>query len=159
MQRKNSILKTSHAKRGGFAMIMAVSVIVIVATILALSMTLTNKTTKKTVDLYVYEQAVLLSKSATEYALLEISKSAACSWPTTFSDANFKQDNFYDINISVMYIYDNAATCTAGGGNSYFVISTPEQSGSVLLDVTVSVNDTSVTTEPIRFFRRSIQKL
>ncbi|MBU1659351.1 hypothetical protein KKG72_09910 [bacterium] len=153
MQRKNYILihsrfqKNPSRKRGGFAIIMAISVIVVIATIMALSLSLTTQTSKQTTDLYLYEQAVLLSKSATEYALLEISQN------NCIDNLNFTED-IYNINIDMHYVYSGAlpATCT----NSYFTITTPESSGSVLMDVTVSTNAAS---EPITFFRRSIQKL
>ena len=154
MQRKNCLLR----KRTGFAMIMAIGVIVIISTIMALSLAMTAETTKKTTDLYLYEQAVLLSQSAAEYALLQISQSAPCS----VDNLNFTQDSIYDINITMHYIYTNPSPCTIiplPGGTDYFTIATPEQNGSVLMDITVSVNDTTVTSEPITFFRRSIQKL
>ena len=154
MQRKNYLLR----KRTGFAMIMAIGVILVVATIMALSLAMTAETTKKTTDLYLYEQAVLLSQSAAEYALLQISQSAPCS----VDNLNFTQDSIYDINITVRYIYTAPSPCTIippPGGTDYFPIATPEQNGSVLMDITVSVNDTTVTSEPITFFRRSIQKL
>ena len=162
MQRKNNILISA---RSGMAMIMAITVIVIMATIMALSISLTSQTTKKIVDTYLYEQSVLLSKSATEYALLQIAQSPPCSNINT----NFLQDGFYNIAISVEYIYhDDPATvgideaqipCTANGGILYTAVNTPEQNGSAVMDVTVSVTDTTVATEPIRYFRRTIQKL
>ena len=94
MQRKNNILISA---RSGIAMIMAISVIVIVATIMALSLALTSQTSKKSSDLYLYEQSVLLSKSATEYALLRIAQDGPC---THINDLNFNQDKFYDIKLS-----------------------------------------------------------
>ncbi len=152
MQRKNNILISA---RSGIAMIMAISVIVIVATIMALSLALTSQTSKKSSDLYLYEQSVLLSKSATEYALLRIAQDGPC---THINDLNFNQDKFYDINISLLYIYDNTTNpCTAA--QTYATVTTPEQNGSVLMDVTVSVTDPTVVSEPIRYFRRTIQKL
>ena len=148
MQRKNNILNTS---RRGMAMIMAIAVIVIIGTIMALSLSMTAQTTKRTTDLYLYEQAVLLSKSATEYALLKIAQDGPCSNP----NINFPQDAIYDIDISIQYIY-TAGVC----GTQYATVQTPEQNGSVLMDVTVSVpQSANVATEPIRYFRRSIQKL
>ena len=161
MQRKNNILISRYPQRGGFAMIMAITVIVIVATIMALSLALTTQTVKKTTDLYLYEQAVLLSKSATEYALLQVAMNPPCS----NVDTNFIQDNIYTIDFTVEYIYyDNPTTlidealtpCTANGGTLYTGVATPEQNGSVIMDVTVS---TDVGTEPIRYFRKTIQKL
>lgn len=139
-------------------MIMAISVIVIISTIMALSLAMTAETTKKTTDLYLYEQAVLLSKSAAEYALLQISQNPPCS----VNNLNFTQDSIYNINVDIHYIYTNPSPCIATpppGGIDYFTITTPEQNGSVLMDITVSVTDENITSEPIKYFRRSIQKL
>ena len=155
MQRKNSILNSAYFRRSskhlraGIAMIMAITVIVIVATLMALSLALTSQTTKRTTDLYLYEQAVLLSKSATEYALLRISQDGAC---THTNDLNFVQDA-YDINISMKYVYSSPC---ASSTDNYFTITTPESSGIVLMDVTVS---TTAGTEPIAYFKRTLQKL
>ncbi|PHQ90776.1 MAG: hypothetical protein COB42_04560 [Sulfurimonas sp.] len=161
MQRKNYLLKTSH--RSGVAMIMAVTVIVIVATIMALGLRLSTQTTKRTVDLYVYEQAILLSKSAAEYALLRISEDLSAVNRCGHTNLNFRPPaplNFYLINIDILYIYNGIPQgCNGVGVDMYAEVATPEQDGSVLMDITVSVNDPTITSEPIRYFRRSIQKL
>ena len=128
---------------------------------MALSLSLTATTTKKTTDMYLYEQSILLSKSATEYALLQIAQNSPCS----YNGSDFTQDTFYDINITVQYIYTDptgamATLCTTNGATLYTTVTTPEQNGSVLMDITVSVTpDKNVTTEPISYFRRTIQKL
>ncbi len=156
MQRKNNLLKS---KRTGMAMIMAIAVIVIIATIMTLALSLSTQTTKKTTDLYISEQAVLLSKSAAEYALLRISQVIPCS----ISNLNFNPPaplDYYDINITMRYIYTDAAICIAGGAPNHFLVTTPEQDGSVLMDIIVHVPVTkNVSSEPLRYFRRSIQKL
>jgi len=156
MQRKNSILRHNH--KNGMALIMAIAVIVIIATIMALSMSLTTQTTKRTNDLYLYEESTLLAKSAAEYALLRIAQDNNATNPCNFTSANFTQDSIYDINLTVRYVYTNfPATCAASA--QYTTVTTPEQNGSVLIDVAVSVTDPTVTTEPIRYFRRTLQKL
>ena len=152
MQRKNSILISA---RSGIAMIMAITVIVIMATIMAISLALTTQTTKKTVDMYLYEQSVLLSKSATEYALLRIAEDGPC---THINDLNFVQDTLYNIDITTRYAY--TAPWPAGCPANTITVQTPEQNGSVMIDVTVSVTpDKNAASEPIRYFRRTIQKL
>jgi len=158
MQRKNNLLKSS---RSAMAMMMAISVIVIMSTIMALSLSMTMQTTKQTTDLYLYEQSILLSKSATEYALLQIAQNKPCS----DLNSNFTHDNIYNIDINIEYIYyksiseDPQDYCDLNGGKLYMSVSTPEQNGSVILDVTVSVTDSAISSEPIRYFRRTIQKL
>ncbi|WP_434580302.1 hypothetical protein MLC52_10210 [Sulfurimonas sp. NW15] len=152
MQRKNSILKR---KRSGIAMIMAIAVIVIIATIMALAISLTSQTTKRTTDVYLYEQSVLLAHSAAEYTLLRISQNPPC----TDLNTTFTQDTLYNITINLRYIYDSNASCIANGGTLYTTVTTPEQNGSVLMDITVDVNDTTVASEPVRYFKRTLQKL
>lgn len=148
MQRKNRIIRAS---RDGIAMIMAIIAIVIISTIMALAIAMTSQTSKRTTDLYLYEQSVLLAKDATEYALLLVAQNAPCS------DINqsFEQDTIYTIDIKAQYIYTADVVCPY----SYATVTTPEQNGSVLIDVVVSVNDTTVATEPIRYFKRTLQKL
>jgi type II secretory pathway component PulK len=153
MQRKNNILTPSKSSKNGIAMIMAIMIIVIIGTIMALSISMTALTTKSTNDIYLYEQSELFSKSATEYALLRIAEDNNDSDPCHYTGGSFTQDSIYNINISVKYIY-LAGVCT----NQYATVSTDEQNGSVLIDVAVDVNDT-ISGEPIRYFRRTLQKL
>ena len=157
MQRKNRIIRASH---DGIAMIMAIIAIVIISTIMALAIAMTSQTSKRTTDLYLYEQSVLLAKSATEYALLKIAEDGACTHADS-NQLNFTQDIIYDINISIQYIYTVNGTsvnpCTTA--QTYTTVQTDEQNGSVLIDVAVSVTDTDISTEPIRYFKRTIQKL
>jgi hypothetical protein len=160
MQRKNYILKSNPhkgragflKKRSGFAMIMAIIVVLVVSTIMALSLALTTETSKRTTDLYLYEQTVLHAKSAAELALLNIAQGGPCTTIIPYTI-----DGFYDVNVSLRYVYKGFS---CGGTNDFFTtLATDEQNGSVLMDVTVSVNDANITTEPIRYFRRTIQKL
>lgn len=154
MQRKNNILRAyPHDKKAGFAMIMAIIVVVIISTLMALSLVLTARTGKRTVDLYLYEQAVLYSKSATELALLDIAQNGCKdSFNQVIGEVGEIQ---YDVNITMGYIY----TGIVGACTNYIAITTPEQNGSVLMDTTITLNDPSIVSEPIRYFRRTIQKL
>ena len=152
MQRKNYFLKSFRKKiKSGFAMMMAIAVIVVISTIMALSLSLTAITGKKTTDIYLYEQVVLYSKSAAELALLDIALVAPC----TITNRNYPFDGIYDANVTMRYIYQNPSPC-ASANNDYATVFTPEQNGSVLMDITVTTN---AGTEPIRYFRRIIQKL
>jgi hypothetical protein len=149
------------------AMIMALVVIVILGTVMAYSLAMTMLTSKKTNDLYLYEQSTLLAKSATEYALLLVAGNVPCSNIDT-NLLHFTQDSIYTIDIGIEYIYYNdpsTATneaedlCSANGGVLYTSVITPEQNGSALIDVSVSVTDGNISAEPIHYFRRTIQKL
>lgn len=161
MQRKNNLLmplKSTASRnslrathKSGMAMIMAIGVIVVIGTLMALSVALTTQTSKRTVDVYLYEQAALYSKSAAELALLDIAAANPCG----VTSANYSFDSgLYDANVTMRYVY-RGLSC--GGSDDYFTtLTTDEQNGSVLMDITVTSNAGS---EPIRYFRRTIQKL
>jgi len=161
MQRKNSFLKNTFLKkvrnyntraRNGMAMIMAITVLVVMATIMALSLALTTLTSKQTTDLYLYEQSVLLSQSAAEYALLQLSNSNPCS----IDSINFDYNTIYNVNVDMQYISNIGSSCDTNTTKDYVHIVAPESDGTVLMDITITVD---AGTEPIRYFRRSLQKL
>lgn len=162
MQRKNYFLsaqKSYQTKRGGFAMIMAIGVVVLLSTILALSLRMTNITTKNTTDSYLHEQALILTRSATEGALLAISgyDRVANNKCINHIDATFPSSGatkLFDIDVDIQYIGFNQTGCRKLVSN----ISTPESNGTVILDVTVT-SASGVATEPIRYHRRTIQKI
>ena len=158
MQRKNSFLRGFRKGRNAMAMVMAIAVIVVVATIMALSLSLSTQTVKNTTDLYLYEQAAILSHSTAELTLLRISQAAPCA----LADLNFSDplgSPIFDINVSLRYVYTAPSPCAgAGTGTSYFNTDTNETNGTVLMDITVSTRP-GISTEPIRYFRRTIQKL
>lgn len=151
MQRKSNILKSY---RDGFAMIMAILVIIIISTILTLALSLTAQTSKSSVDLYVYEKANLLARAAGEYARLRIGQEAFCGYP----GESFNEDTYYNITIDVNYAYDNSvAICNPA--DTHTATSQEMRFGAALIDITVEVNDATITSEPIRIFRRKLVEL
>ena len=147
-----------QAKRSGFAMIMAVIVMIVIATISMFTLMQTSHTVKRTADLYLYEQAELHTKSAIEYALFKIAKDGC------YNNLNFTLDTLYNVDINMRYVYSNATTNVAATLNCAEFIGTPyvstqEQNGSVLMDIVVDVNSTVTGSDVIRYTRRTIQKL
>ena len=151
MQRKNNLLMPLKFKKTGFAMITAIIVVIIIGGLMAFSLSLVANTGKRTTDLYLYEQTVLYSKSAAELALLDIAQAGPC---TTALPSLATIPAIYDVNVTLKYVYTAPSPCAAA--NTYFTVTTPEQNGSVLMDITVTTNE---GTEPIRYFRRVMQKL
>ena len=130
---------------------------------MALALALTTKTTKKTTDMYLYEQSVLLSHSAAEYAILKISQQNPAT-PCALPALNFRFKNTYDVNMTMRYITKPLTPCATSAVNTVANITYVEPAGdissdgTVILDITVTANP-SGTTEPIRYFNRSIQKM
>ncbi len=136
--------------RKGFSLLLAIIVMITIATLMALMISFSATTAKQTSDIYVSEQTKLLARSATELALLSISghnNSINC-----INNINFTYQANYDVNMTLYYIGKNLpSSCNTLDNN----ISTSESNGTVIIDTYVTFNGSS---EPIRYHRRTIQK-
>lgn len=160
MQRKNHLLK----KRNGFAMLMAIFLLIIISTFMALSLSMGTTTTQKTTNEYLHEQALLLTSSATEYAVLAISGHNRTTHNNCINEINAVYPNsanpMFDINITMSYIGFGGIGGAADDCRDYIAtIATPETNGTVLMDVTVTSSADLNLSEPIRYHRRTLQKL
>ncbi len=144
--------------RSGFAMIMAIFFMIVIATLLTYMLASTTETAKRTTNTYVNEQAQLLAKSAVEYAILAVSGTSraggAClrTINTQYPDAT---NPIFDINLSINYY--GFAGCTGSGTTA--TIQTPESNGTMLIDVYVTNNAGLLLSESISYHRRTLQKL
>jgi len=156
-------MRSYHQKRNGFAMIMAIFFMIVIATLLTYMLASTTETAKRTTNTYVNEQAQLLAKSAVEYTILRVSgfdrSGGNCmnGYTAVYPDTT---NPIFDINVTVSYIGLGplTGTCTDYIAN----ISTPESNGTMLIDVyvtsTTGTNGLNLS-EPIRYHRRTLQKL
>lgn len=139
-------------------MMMVIILLVVIATIMGVSLSMSATTTQRTTNEYLHEQAILLTSSATEYAVLAISGHDRIGNNNCINTINAQYPNanapMFDINITIQYAWnENKAGCNEFINN----IQTNETNGTVLLDVVVS--DHNLSTEPIRYHRRTLQKL
>lgn len=142
----------------GFSLLSAIIFILVVATIGALSLTLSNETAKQTGDLYLKTQAELLARSATEFALLSISahdikrlgncvNSIKGTYPTTTNP-------MFNIEVKIGYFGRGLpSNCNILKND----ISNDDSNITVQIDTTVS-SASKVSTESIRFHKRTIQR-
>lgn len=139
--------------RKGFAMILAIFVIVLIA--MGGMMLLGNLATgtKKIGDNYLRAQAQLLAQSATEYAVMRVQgyndEAGGClnNLAITVNDANGV--NMFNITVSMLYAFEG----TAPVGCSVLAQSTGQPT-RLLVDTTVT-SAAGIATEPIRIHRRS----
>lgn len=152
-------------------MIMAIFMMVLIGGMMAAAISMSSISNNRTQDDYLHEQAQLLARSATEYAILAISGHEVNATQGCINTINMDYPTaanpMFNINVNMQYIlfYDNAAgvrtkynncndiTGTAG------VAQTVESNGTILMDVTVTSGTDLNITEPIRYTRRTIQKL
>lgn len=140
-------------------MLTAIIFIFIVALLLYLALFSLSNATKKTTDLYLYEQAELLGKSAAEYAILAVQGHNFSN--DCLNNININYQNTFDINITIFYIGKGLPNNCNILDNS---LVTQESNGTAIIDVQVSLNPSLSSTNatsltPIRYVRRTIQKL
>ena len=158
MQRKSYILK----ERSGFAMIMAIFFMIVIATLLSYMLSATAETGKRTINTYVNEQAQLLAKSAVEIAILSVSGKDrnSTTYPGCINQINSQYPEvnpIFDIQVSIKYIGLATTGCDSLVGAES--ISTAESNGTMLIDVYVQNSSDLNLSEPIRYHRRTLQKL
>ena len=170
MQRKNSILN-----RSGFAMIMAIVVIVIITSIMALTISLSSGAKKRVTNDFLSEQAILLAKGANEMALLAISgvdhTGVNC---LNHIDMVYPDgiNPIFNISVDIRYIARPSASVAPAGefsNNCNFYtanavgnadsLSTLESDGGVFIDIRVTTDPMLSIGEEITHVRRTIQKL
>lgn len=144
--------------RKGFSLVTAIIILVVISTLMASMISLSSTSAKSTVDIYLKEQADLLLKSATEYALLAISghnNSLNCIEKINILYPNGTTPT-HEISVSMLYIGNGIVNCSTIVAND---VVTADSNLTIIVDTTVSVNQALTgITEPIRVHRRSIQK-
>ncbi|WP_201353902.1 type IV pilus modification PilV family protein [Hydrogenimonas urashimensis] len=140
--------------RRGFTLLSAIFLMVLVATLMVLAYSLSAQTKKQTGDIYMQEQAQLLARSATEFALLAVSGHDNTADCIDQINLRYPQGSpVYDINMTLYYI-GNGLPCSHILANG---IATAESNGTILIDTSVSYTIPD-SNEKVRFFRRTIQK-
>lgn len=172
MQTKNYFLnrRLKHTNaRSGFALIAAVFLLIIISAMLTVMLSQSAETAKKTVNNYLHEQAILLAYGATEFAVLRISqtdRSTGCIQTINASYPNAGSPMF-NITTTVNYFWSDDATLGAdrssvmgaGCASPFPLLSTVESHGFARIDVIVESAAGLNLDEPIRFHRRTLQKL
>lgn len=142
-------------KRSGFAMILAIFVVVLVALGGVLLLGNAAKASKASGDKYLYAQAKLLAKSATEYAVMRVqgfnTAGGNCLNNLNIAVNDASGAPMYNITVTMQYSFNGAAP--AGVCNVLNAITGKET--TVLVDVVVT--DAGLATEPIRVHERSWQ--
>ncbi|MBD3809391.1 MAG: type II secretion system protein [Sulfuricurvum sp.] len=147
-------------QKNGFAMIMAIFVVVMVAMGGTLLMQNASLGVKSSTDNYLRIQAELLAESASEYALMNIqdinTSAGQCLNDLNITVNDSSGNSMYDINVILSYSYEN----TAPGCTSRVLAQNTGSTTMVLIDTSVTTKSSAkLSTEPIRIHKRTWQKL
>lgn len=154
--------------RKAFSLLTAIIVIVLMATVAILVMDMSGKIVRETTTQYRKEQAILLAKSYTEFAIMAVSandRSIDCieninGNNVIGSDANGEG---YQVDTRISYIGNsttaNLNTC-AGTRRLSTTVKTPGSDLQIIVDVYVRYKELDNTSADwITYHRRTLQKI
>ncbi|MCI7587371.1 MAG: hypothetical protein SPE49_07085 [Campylobacter sp.] len=92
----------------GFSLILAIIFILLVASIGALSMSISSSSAKTSVNLFIHEQAKLLADGAAEYAIMKVQQNNFAANCVDEIEINYPNNTnpTFRANISITYIGD-----------------------------------------------------
>ena len=153
-----------QSKRKAFSLVTALFVIVLMATVAILVMNMSGKMVKETTTQYQREQAALLAKSYTEYAIMAVTANDRTA-NNCLSDidgsvgSNPASGNGYIIRTRIAYIGHNTEV-----GSCPVVLSsgvnTANSPLNIIVDVYVDYKDPDNTSGPwVTYHKRTLQKI
>ena len=154
------------SNRKAFSLLTALFVIVLMATVAMLVMNMTGKMVKETTTQYQREQAALLAKSYTEYAIMAVTANDRTT-NNCLSDidgtvgSDPTNGNGYRIRARIAYIGHNAevGSCPATRVFSSSVVE-PNSPLNIIVDVYVEYKEADNTSAPwVTYHKRTLQKI
>lgn len=151
--------------RSGFSMITAIFVMVLMATVAMFIVNLSGKIVKTTTAQYQREQAMLLAKSYTEYAVMAVmandrNGTGKCLDTITGNIGNNPAiGDGYQANVEIHYIGNatEVGSCATVLSNA---VVTPKSPLTIVVDTYIRYKDPDNTTADwLRFHKRTLQKI
>jgi type II secretory pathway pseudopilin PulG len=163
------MIKTQQMKQA-FSLVTSLAVIVLMASVAILVLSLTSKTVKETVAQYKKEQAVLLAKSYTEYAIMAVTANDRVNNTCLLNVygnnvlGDEDTDGGYNVRVNIFYIGGNSGDNNVSNCGSHILysgpIQTPESPLQIIVDTYVEYKDIdNASTELITYHRRTLQKI
>ena len=157
---------TKHRK--AFSMLTAIFVIVIMATVGAMVMSLSGKMVKTTTTQFQREQAMLLAKSYTEYAIMAVMSNDRNSTGTCLHTINgddvirSENNGGFEVRVQISYISNNSGELDGCAANRVFsnAAITPESPLNIIVDVYIKYRDSDgANNNWITYHKRTLQKI
>lgn len=149
--------------RSGFAMIMAIFVVLIIAVLSAWLLNASAVSSKSVNDRYFLAQAKLLADSATEYAIMRAQgfDTSVAAGDDCLNNVNIRVNDSsgihtYDANVSILYSFSGQAP----NDQCLFLEENTGLQTTMLIDTVVSLrNDINISSEPIVVHKRTQEQL
>lgn len=151
--------------RNAFSMITAIFVIVLMATVAIFVLSLSGKIVKTTTAQYQHEQALLYTKSYTEYAILAVTgndRSTNCLETITGTIGSPTSGNGYRIRTHIAYIANGTEVDTTQCSGVRVLSSSVTEATTpltIIIDAYVDYKDPDNTAHWRTVHRRTVQKI
>jgi hypothetical protein len=157
--------------RKAFSMLTALVIIILMATVSMLVFNLSGKMVKGTTTQFLREQAMLLAKSYTEYAVMAITandRNTTTNCITGIEGSNIIRSidqSGYRVRVNIFYIGNNTEVQYCTDNILSDDVTTPETPLSAIIDVYVEYKDidshvSDIDDRPwITYHRRTLQKI
>jgi len=152
-------------RKKGFGLITAIVLLVLISTVAMMILSITTTSSKKATDDYLRIQAEMLSRSATEFAIMRV-QGFDRSGGNCLENLDITATPF-DINVTINYLFNGNKPVNCADSNVWASAETtplvdPDLSGTVIMDVVVTEHmdgsPADWNKEPIRIHKRTIQK-
>ena len=148
-------------KRKAFSMITAIVMIVLMSSVAILITNISGKIVKETTTQYQREQAILLAKSYTNYAILAITGNDRNN--TCLTSINGTVDSIYSARIEIAYIGEsyqiNSCADTRELGYTLKDNNNSSNPLSVIIDAYIDYDDLDNSNRKFTYHRRTVQKI
>ena len=154
-------------QRKAFSMLTAIIVIVLMATVAVLILNVSGKIVKETTAQFQREQAMLLAKSYTEYAIMAVGANDRNSTSNCLSDidgtigSNPSNGNGYRVRIRIAYIGNAAEVGSCAATRTFSsAVTTVKTPLNIMVDAYVEYKDPDNTSGPwVIYHKRTLQKI
>lgn len=146
--------------RRAFGMMVAILVILLIGIVGAVVIKTSTLSIKTSNDRYLRYQAELLADSAIDYAVLQLQGYNVANDCLEHLDINVTAadglSTMFVINNTYFYSFKGASPVNCNTQN--VLAQNTGRDTTVVIDTIVDLNDTTIATEPIRIYRRTVQK-
>ena len=146
-----------HTQRKAFSMLTAIFVILLMGFVGAMVMSLSGKMVKETTTQFQREQAILLAKSYTEYAIMAVMANDRAT-VDCLDTINGHYGNF-DIRVHIAYLSNTAtdvSKCSNVLSNTIATLGSPL---NIIVDVYVRYPDFDNSAMNMTYHKRTLQKI
>ena len=139
------------------SLLIAIVFILIISLLSLLTLSTFSIANQKTLDNFLLNQEEILARGAVEYAIMAVGGHDIKTTGSCINQINMSYKDTYDINVTLYYI---GSGLPAGCNILDNSLQDPEDNGTAIIDVSVSLKPSLSNTYPqIVYRRRVIQKL